>query len=357
MLNFTVGPVQMDEEIKRIGAEDIPYFRTFEFSEVMFDNERILLKLFKAPKGSRVVFLTGSGTSGMEASVMNVLDKNDKAIVINGGSFGKRFADICEIHDIDFSEIVLRPGQALTKEHLSLYENAGYTALLVNVHETSTGVLYDMPMISEFCKRNNLILIADCISSFLADHFDMAQYGVDVAITGSQKALAVPPGMSFIVLSEKALQRVENSTVKSMYFCLRDYLNNMLRGQTPFTPAVGTLLQLHARLKQLEEFGIENENARIKQLAEDFRKKVAPLGFSFFAENMSNAVTALKVNGEVSAHSIFEILKNEYGIFICPNGGELKDTVFRVGHIGALTTADNDILVDALLDLKRKGRI
>ena len=156
MLNFTVGPVQMDEEIKRIGAEDIPYFRTFEFSEVMFDNERILLKLFKAPKGSRVVFLTGSGTAGMEASVMNVLDKNDKAIVINGGSFGKRFADICEIHDIDFSEIVLRHGQALTKEHLSLYENAGYTALLVNVHETSTGVLYDMPMISEFCKRNNL---------------------------------------------------------------------------------------------------------------------------------------------------------------------------------------------------------
>lgn len=355
MLNFTVGPVQMDEEIKTIGAEDIPYFRTSDFSKIMLDNERIILKLFEAPEGAKAIFLTGSGTSGMESSVMNILTCKDKVLIVNGGSFGKRFVEICQIHDIPYTEIVLSPGQALTAEHLNQYENSEYTAFLVNVHETSTGVLYDMSLISNFCKRNGLVLIADCISSFLADPLNMTEYGIDVAITGSQKALAVPPGISIVVLSRRAIQRVKSNSIKSLYFNFNSYLLDMERGQTPFTPAVGILLQINKRLKQLEQIGVAAENNRIKNQAEDFRKKVKSLGFTFFAENMSNAVTALRVNGKISAHRIFEILKDEYSIFVCPNGGELKDTVFRVGHIGSLTFADNDTLIDSLRDLQIRG--
>ena len=196
MLNFTVGPVMSSEAVRAIGSEHVPYFRTPEFSEVMFQNERLMLQFAKAPKGSRVCFMTTSGTGSMEATVMNVLSTNDKAIVVNGGSFGTRFVELLALHGVPHHEIKLEYGQPLTEEHLSPLANQGYTAFLVNMGETSTGVLYDMPMISRFCRDNGLLLIVDAISTFMADPFDMEALGADVMITGSQKALACPPGIS-----------------------------------------------------------------------------------------------------------------------------------------------------------------
>lgn len=195
MLNFTVGPVMSDEIIREIGAEQVPYFRTPEFSNIMLENEALMKEFTYAPSDSRVVFITGSGTASMEATVMNCLNKSDKALIVNGGSFGQRFVDLCEIYQIPYEEIKLGIGQQLKKEDLEAYENKEFTTFLVNVHETSTGVHYDMNLISEFCKNNNLFLIVDAISSFLADEFEMKKLGVDVMITGSQKALACPPGI------------------------------------------------------------------------------------------------------------------------------------------------------------------
>lgn len=347
----------MNEEIRTIGSEQIPYFRTDEFSSLMKENEALIKKFFGAADSSRVVFLTGSGTAAMEASVMNVLNENDKAIVVNGGGFGARFSKLCDVHSVPHTDIVISSGKKLTEEMLSGYENKGYTAFVVNVHETSTGVLYDIKMISEFCKRNNLILIVDAISSFLADKLNMYEFGINVMITGAQKALALPPGISVIALDETAIKRVQSNTVKSMYFDLADYLENGERGQTPFTPAVSVLIQMNKRLKQIEKYGLQAEQERIAALAKDFREKIKDLPFEFFSESMSNAVTSLTHKNAVSARKIFEILKDEYNIFVCPNGGELADKVFRVGHIGALTVEDNDILINALKDMQRRGLI
>lgn len=357
MLNFTVGPVQSSDEVRKIGSEQVPYFRTAEFSDVMFENEALIKKFAKAEDDARVVFITGSGTASMEATVMNTLTKNDKALVINGGSFGQRFVSLLDIHEIPFEEIKLERGKNITKQMLDKYENQGFTAFLVNVHETSTGVHYDIDLISDFCKRNNLFLIVDAISSFLADDFDMAKLGVNVMITGSQKALACPPGISVIVLSKKALERVENNEIKCMYLDLKDALKNGERGQTPFTPAVGILRQINARLKQIEiSGGVESETKKIAEIANDFREKIKDLPFEIVSESLSNAVTPLHPL-TASAYDIFLKLKDEYEIWICPNGGELKDEVFRVGHIGALTKEDNTALVDAFKDLQKKGII
>lgn len=357
MINFTVGPVQSSDRVREIGAQQVPYFRTSEFSEVMLENERLIKKFANAKEDAKVVFITGSGTASMEAVVMNTLTSKDKAIVINGGSFGHRFAQLCEIHEIPHSQIKLEMGKQLTKEMLEEYSGKGYTALLVNVHETSTGVHYDIDMISEFCKKNNIFLIVDAISSFLADEFDMDKLGVDVMITGSQKALACPPGISVIVLSPNAVDRVENNNPKTMYFDLKDALNNAKRGQTPFTPAVGILLQINARLKEIEAAGGQkSEQANIAEIAEDFRAKIKELPFEIVSESMSNAVTPLHPT-TASANDIFLTLKDEYGIWVCPNGGDMKDKVFRVGHIGALTTEDNDKLIEALKDMQKRGLI
>lgn len=357
MINFTVGPVQMSESIRSVGAEQVPYFRTPEFSRIMFENEKLMREFTKAGDDARVVFITGSGTASMEAVVINTLTTKDKALVVNGGSFGHRFVQLCELHHIPYTEIKLGMGKALKYDMLRPYENKGYTAFLVNIDETSTGVLYDMKLIGDFCRRNKIFLIGDSISSFLADPFDMKDLGVDVMITGSQKALACPPGISVIVLSSTAIERVNSISCCSMYFDLKDALKNGERGQTPFTPAVGILRQIHERLVEIKRNGgVEVEQKRIAGLASYFRKRIKDFPFEFVSESMSNAVTPLHPT-TASAYDIFTILKDHYGIWICPNGGNMKDSVFRVGHLGALTTGDYDQLLKAFKDLQEKGII
>ena len=355
MLNFTVGPVQSAACVRAIGAKDVPYFRTKEFSEVMFENERLINKFAKAPKDSRVAFITGSGTASMEAAVMNCFTSDDLVMVINGGSFGHRFVELCELHDIPYIEIKIPVGVSVTRNDLERHYHKGVTGFVVNMHETSTGVLYDMDMIGAFCKEHNLFLIVDAISAFLADEFDMRAVGADIMISGSQKALACPPGISLIVLSPRAVDRVNNAKVKCMYFDLHNALKNGERGQTPFTPAVGTLLQINARLKEIEKAGgAESEIKRTHELAQDFRKRIKDLPFEMVSQSPSNAVTPVHPLN-VSAYDIFLILKDEYGIWVCPNGGEMADKVFRVGHIGNLTIGDNTVLINALKNMQNRN--
>ena len=355
MLNFTVGPVQSNDEVRQIGAENVPYFRTPEFSKKMIENEELILEFARAKKGSKVVFMTCSGTGSMEASIINTLTKEDKAIVVNGGSFGSRFVELLKIHNIYFSEIKLKYGETLKEEHLKKFESGGFTAFLINMHETSTGVLYDMNLVSNFCTRNNLFLIVDAISSFLADHINMDSFNADVLISGSQKALACPPGISFLVLSPRAISRIEENEPHCMYLNLKLALENQLRGQTPFTPAVSTLLQINSRLKEIKKNGgADSEVKRTHELASYFRERIKGLPLAIVSESLSNAVTPLHpIN--FSAYSIFTILKDEYGIWVCPNSGDMKETIFRVGHIGCLKKADYDTLLDALIDIQKRG--
>ena len=356
MINFTVGPVQSSDAVRAIGAEQVPYFRTAEFSEMMLENERLVKKFAHATDDSRVVFMTCSGSGGMETAIMNCLTKDDKALVVNGGSFGERFVELLKLHEIPFTEIKLEHGKALKPEQLAPYEGKGYTAFLLQKHETSTGVHYDIKMVSDFCKRNGCFLVVDTISTFLCDPFDMAGLGAGVMITGSQKALACPPGIAVIALAPSALKRVENTKCCCQYLDLKLALKNQERGQTPWTPAVGVLRQINVRLKEIDAVGGDKaEIERTAHLARYFRNKLKEynLPFEIISESLSNAVTPLHPTTQ-SAYQIFLKLKDEYGMWVCPNGGDMRDSVFRVGHIGFLSEADYDKLIDAFLDLKEK---
>lgn len=348
MLNFTVGPVQMCDEVREIGSHQVPYFRTPEFSQVMLENEQMLLELACAPLQSRSVFVTGSGTAAMEAAVMNTLSPQDKVLVINGGSFGARFCELLDIHQIPHEVLFVEAGHIFHEQDLDPYTDQGFTAFVINMGETSTGVLYDMDLVSRFCREQGLFLIVDVISSFLADELDMDALGVDVLTIGSQKALACPPGISALVLSPRALSRIECSSPQTLYLNLSRALADATRGQTPFTPAVGTLLQMHARLKQIVETGgAKAQCDQVQSIAHDFRARITGLPVTLFAENPSSAVTSLETRG-FSATKLFAIMKDTYDIWVCPNGGELAERVFRVGHIGCLTKRDNEVLVSAL---------
>lgn len=356
MINFTVGPVQSSEAVRAIGAEQVPYFRTAEFSELMLENERLVKKFAHTTDDSRVVFMTSSGSGGMETAIMNTLTKKDKALVINGGSFGERFVELLTLHEIPFTEIKLEHGKALKPEHLAAYEDKGYTAFLLQKHETSTGVHYDMNLVSDFCKRNKCFLIVDAISTFLADPFDMATLDAGVMITGSQKALACPPGIAVMALAPSALARIEKTKCCCQYFDLKLALKNQERGQTPWTPAVGVLRQINVRLKEIDVAGgVETEIKRTANLAKYFRNRIKEcnLPFEIVSESLSNAVTPLHPTTQ-SAYEIFLRIKDEYGMWVCPNGGDMKDSIFRVGHIGCLTKDDYDKLIDAFEDLQHR---
>ena len=356
MINFTVGPVQSSDAVRSIGGEQVPYFRTAEFSEIMFENERLVKKFANCTEDSRVVFMTCSGSGGMEATIMNCLNKKDKALVINGGSFGARFVELLQLHEIPYTEIKLEQGKALKPEHLAPYAGQGYTTFLIQKHETSTGVHYDMDLVSDFCKQNNLFLIVDAISSFLCDPFDMTSIGAGVMITGSQKALACAPGISIVALAPSALKRIDENKCCCQYLDFKLALKNMDRGQTPWTPAVSILRQINVRLKEIDSMGgAKAEIDRCADLARYFRDKLVEfkLPFEIVSESLSNAVTPLHPTYQ-SAYEIFLKIKDEYGMWICPNGGNMKDLIFRVGHIGYLQKKDYDKLIAAFLDLREK---
>ncbi len=353
MLNFTVGPVMSDEDVLEVAHRSTPYFRTPEFSAIMLENERLFLDLLHAPAGSRAVFLTASGTGAMESCVMNLLNGEDRVIVVNGGSFGQRFVDLCALHGRCFTEVKCSFGSALRRGQLSGLED--HTALLINMCETSSGVLYDMPMVAEFCRENGIFLIVDAISAFLSEDLDMEALNAGAVLTGSQKALAVQPGVSLLALSPEAVRRAEGNPEQCLYLSLKQALKNAERGQTPFTPAVTTLLQIHARLSAVAaRGGAACERAHIAALAADFRAGIADLPFETVSEAPSNTVTSLHPL-YVPATQIVRTLKDEYGIWACPNGGALADEVFRIGHIGHIRPEDLQALLDALHDMNARG--
>lgn len=356
MLNFALGPVMSSDLVLEIGSQQTPYFRTPEFSKITLENENLMKEMLYADEDSRVIFLTGSGTAGMESTVMNVFREDDNVLIVNGGGFGQRFVDLCNLHNIPCEELKVEFGHCLTPEMLNEYSGNEYTAFLVNICETSSGVHYDLDLISDFCKENDLLLVVDAVSSFLADYLNMAEQKIDVVITGSQKALACPPGIAIITLSNEAIKRVKNNTCNSMYFDFNDMLINAVRGQTPFTPAITILLQINARLKQIHDNGgVETEVQRTANLAEDFRKKIVEFPFEVRCGCLSNAVTTVHSN-EILDVNLVEILKNEYGIWVSTARDDLsKDMIFRVGHMGDLSTKDNDTLIEALRDIQKRG--
>src|SRR5574344_322120 len=200
-------------------------------------------------------------------------------------------------------------GHQIKSEQLQQFVGQGYTALLVNMGETSSGTVYDMNLISNFCKQNGIMLIVDAISAFIADEVDMTQFCAAAVITGSQKALAVHPGISVIVLAPEALKRVEENENACMYLSMKQALNNAERGQTPFTPAVTTLLEINKRLHIIkDEGGIEKSHDKIVALAREFRLAIKDMPFDFVSESPSNAVTALHPQ-KVTATFIIEMLK------------------------------------------------
>ena len=359
---FTLGPVEMYPSTKSVRFSDIPYFRTQEFGNVVKDVLSRLSAHIGLNNDGRLIYLASSGTGAMEAVVLNCVNKDDKVLVINGGTFGNRFCELLSVHNIPYSDICLEWNEKLTAKHFELYSGNEYTHLFVNLHETSTGQLYDIDLISSFCKKNKMYLIVDAIGTFMIDDYNMGKHNIDVTIISSQKGLCLSPGMSVIALSNRMIERIFSDISHHLqhpiyYLDFRQYLDNIARGQTPFTPPIFIIYELLDMLNRIESGGgrnawLETINFRCKS----FRGYAKEVGFILPEYPLSNMLTPV-VFHDVDAYKVFEILKDKYRLYVCPVGGKLKSKILRISHIGNLTLQDGNNLVEKLLlvtsDLKK----
>ena len=349
---FTVGPVKMFPNVSKVHMNDMIYFRSDNFSSLVKDNLYKLSILLEADYLSRIIYITASGTAAMEAVITNCINKKDKAIVINGGTFGYRFCKLLEYHNIYYDSINLQWNESLTESHLSKIDGKKYSFFLVNIHETSTGQLYNIELIKNFCQKYDLLLIVDAISTFMADDFSMKKNGIDITIISSQKGLCLSPGLSFIAISERMIERCKKiESYGSKYFDFADYLSNIDRGQTPYTPAVSIMYELKAMLTLIDDNGgKQNWLSRIKEKCNFFRKKAIDCGLHIPNYPLSNMLTPIIFNN-INANTIFNKLIENFNIYVNPCTGPLKEKMIRISHIGNNSIDDFDDLVKKLYQI------
>ena len=347
---FTCGPVQMYPSTAIIRSKGFTYFRTKEYGDMVNNILKEISLYLGNTNELATIYLASSGTGAMEAAVENCINKADKSLVINGGGFGKRFCELLDWHEKNYTSIDLNWNEKLTCEHLEKYNDKGYTTLFVNIHETTSGQLYDINLISDFCKKNNMFLIVDAISSFLADEYNMEKYGIDLTIISSQKGLCCSPGCSIISFSDRMKNKIYKNDLKvsSRYFDFKDYFINIERGQTPYTPPVLVMYEIKDMLNIIESHGgIYNWINNIENKSLYFRQKAKKIGCNIPEYPLSNMLTPIFFK-DSNAYDVIQILKNKYQIFVNPCGGELASKLLRISHIGNTDVKDIDDLIEKI---------
>lgn len=338
-----VFPGDLDEEIAEIGSQPIPYMRTEEFSKVNLESEGILLDLIHCRDGRTIIY-TGSGTGAMSAVVENYVSTKKKAIAVNGGSFGRRWVSLCEYYRIPVVDFKVPFARDIDYDCLErTVETERPDVFLCQHHETSSGQIFNLKRISEICRRHNVSLVVDAISTFLAEPLDMDALGIDICVTSTQKGLNIPPGLSVLFIS-KRLEGYEYAR-RGYYWDFKDNLDNLKRGQTPFSPATLIYLQLNARLRQIQAQGGESFNiSQVRHRAGVFRAECRKYGWTMPAENPSSAITAIQTR-DTAERRIFRGLIERYETFIMP--GSLPG-FYRISHMGLQSDEDLRILAERI---------
>ena len=343
-----VFPGDIDPAIMAIGSQPFIYMRTDAFSQINKETEQMLLDLIHCREGRTIIY-TGSGTGAMSAIVENYVTTKHKAIVIDGGSFGHRWFDLCQYYHvdaIDFKVPFAKDIDYALLEETIISEQPD--VFLCQHHETSTGQLFDLKKISDICHRHNVSLVVDVISSFLAEDLSMDELDLDICVTSTQKGLNIPPGLSIIFLSKK----LEGYPFghHGYYWDFDDNLSNLKRGQTPFSPATILYLQLHARLKQLMAEGGESKNiAMVRENCATFRALCKEYGWEVPAEVPSVAVTGFQTH-EKENRKIFRELIAKYDTYIMPCA---QPGFYRVSHMGLQTAEELRQLAERIHELEQ----
>lgn len=330
------GPTPVPSSALLSMAEPIIHHRAPEFKPVLQDIREGLKYLFQTK--NEVLTIASSGTGGMEGAVANTLSKGDKALVVVGGKFGERWRDICKAYGVETINIDVTWGEAVDvatiKKHLD--ENPDIKAVMIQASETSTGVMHPVKQIADLVRpRENTILIVDAITGLGVFNLPVDEWGLDVVVTGSQKALMLPPGLAFVSLSDKAIKMMETSDLPKYYFNFKKELKSVVKNSTAYTPAVSLMIGLRDILNMIKQEGLENVFTRHDKLARATREAVKEIGLKLLAPGSpSNALTAVYAPEGIDASDIVKLFREKYGITVAGGQEHLKGKIFRIAHLG-----------------------
>jgi aspartate aminotransferase-like enzyme len=345
---FSPGPTPIPPEALAAMARPIIYHRSPEFEAVQAEVREGLKYVFQTQ--NEVILMAASGTGAMEAAVVNTLARGDRALVIRGGKFGERWGEICRGYGVPFEAIDVEWGKAVDPARVAdaLRRFPDVRAVLATHSETSTGVLHDLQAIAEIVRPTPAVLVADCVTSLGVTDVPTDAWGLDVVVSGSQKALMLPPGLAFCALSEKAWAAAGRSDLPKFYFNLAAERKSLLKNQNAFTPAVSLVVALRETLARIRAEGLPNVFARHERLAAATRAGVQALGCTLFPERPTPAATAATPPAGIEASAIVKTLRTEHGITIAGGQDRLKGKIFRISHMGYVDGTDVTAVLGAL---------
>lgn len=337
-------------------AAPMTHHRQAAFQEIFVRVSDKLKTVFQT--ASPVVILAGSGTSALEGAVVNTLSAGDKAVAVCGGKFGQRWGLIGDAYGVEMTRIDVEWGTAVDPGHIAraLEAQPDTKAVFTTLNETSTTVLTDVQAIAQLTRDTETVLVVDAVSALGADELRMDDWGVDLVVAGSQKALMAPPGLAFAAIGPKAQEAMKRATLPKFYLSFDKALKSLADNTTPFTPAVATVIGLDAALDMLLEDGIEAAWDHHRRLAEAARAGVVGMGMEVFAQRPSNAATAIKLPEGLDGTALHKKLRDEYKV-TCAGGQEhLKGKIERIAHMGYYDQFDMLVVLGAFeLALKELG--
>lgn len=332
---LTPGPTQVPPEVLLRMSQPLIHHRTPEFDQLFAEVQEGLRWLFQTEHD--VLILAASGTGAMEAAVANTCAAGDTVIVVNGGKFGERWLKICQAFGVQSVEIKVAWGTAVHAAAVAqaLQDHPEARAVLLQASETSTTVLHPVEQIAALTRNTGTLLIVDGITAVGATDTPMDRWGIDILITGSQKALMLPPGLAFIALNAKAWSRVENATLPRFYFDLRRERKEQQKHTTAYTPAISLIYGLHEVLRLLRAEGLEHIFARHARLAAATRAAAQALDLRLLAPaHPSPAATGVWLPGGVDGSRLLTYMRDRMGVDIAGGQDHLKGKVARIAHIG-----------------------
>jgi len=350
------GPTPVPPEVLLAMARPIIHHRAPEFAQLFGEVREDLKWLFQTRND--VLIFASSGTGGMEGAVANFLSPGDKALVVNGGKFGERWGKICKTFGVQVTEIKVEWGRAVDPQVVAeaLKKDPAIKAVFVQASETSTGVAHPTKALADVVRpHEGTLLVVDAITALGVFDIKTDDWGIDVVVTGSQKALMLPPGLAFVSVSEKAWQMAEKAKNAAFYFNFKKERESQIKNQTAYTPAVSMILGLQEVLRMLKAEGLDNVFLRQGKLAHAMREGVKASGLSLFPKDSpSDALTAIASPEGVDGQAVYKNLRVQYGMTAAGGQDHLKGKIFRISHMGYMDSFDV-ISAVAAIEMVLKG--
>lgn len=332
---LTPGPTPVPEETLLELARPVFFHRSTEFRQLFGEMTEDLKYVFQTQ--NTVVTLTCSGTGGMEAAVANVCPPGSKAIALIGGRWGERWRNLCKAFGVELVQVTVPYGQAVPPSALAkaLADHPDAVAVFATLSETSTGVRNDIQAFGKLVAATPAVLVVDTISGLGVMECRTDDWHIDVNVTGSQKALMLPPGLAYMAISAKAWQKIDaNTAARTFYFDLKKYREKVKENDTPFTPAHTLIRAQRTSLKRLRAEGIENVWSRHARMAAAARAGAAALGLRLFADQPANGLTVIQVPEGIDGTAVLNRLEKQYGVKLANGQDTLKGKIWRLAHMG-----------------------